>query len=203
MFLLSLSKKITELGEKEKLSQDTISFLKENYGNDLKNRKIHFNLEEVKYFLRKKIHKHVLEIHEVLTQYLNQQRFILSSQYDTFNQALYTPKITEFVLDKFLSCFKHKTQKLLKGHLIPIKDSDESQFFETLDQEIRQAHVYGKLTNIKIWPKFSMLKPPTQLTDNLDFFDVATPDNQKILPVFDTNLDPSLKRDLVSPCLNN
>ena len=55
---------------KEELSAPTIKYLIENYGDILEHRNIHFNLDSVKIFLRKKLHRHVLEINSVLHEFL-------------------------------------------------------------------------------------------------------------------------------------
>ena len=54
LFLLSLSKKVEDLKEKEELSNDTIEYLSNEYPDSLKRRNVHFNIDSIKFFLRKR-----------------------------------------------------------------------------------------------------------------------------------------------------
>ena len=185
MFLLSLSKKIEDLEEKEESSKESISYLEKEYGTELHNKNIYFNLNSIKNFLRKKIHKHVLEFSKVLDEYINKQKYILNNDYNVKNSIYLTPQIGEIVLDSFLSIFKHKTQRLLKGHLIPMHGTQEKQFFETLAQEVESANKFIQDQQISVWPSIYMLKEKNDTT----------------LPCFEDQIDHSLKRDLVSHAL--
>ena len=131
MFLLSLSKMVGDLKMKEELSAPTIKYLIENYGDILEHRNIHFNLDSVKIFLRKKLHRHVLEINTVLHEFLYKQRDILLTEFNIFNNKYLIPKVNEDILEQFHSLFKNKTQKLLKGHLIPEKKYQNIVFLKT------------------------------------------------------------------------
>ena len=182
MFLLSLSKKIEDLHEKEQASQESIKHLLEEHGDEIRNRNINFNLSSVKTFLRKKIHKHVLEFSTVLDEYVNKQKYILNTDLNTTHTLFFTPQMGELVLDSFLSMFKTKTQKLLKGQLIPVAGSKEKHFFETLKQEVESGNRFSSEQNTPIWPSSDMLR-----------------DNEK--KDFEDQIDQALRRDLVSHAL--
>ena len=158
MFLLSLSKAVSDLKEKEDISAPTIRYLKEHYGDILDHRNIHFNLDSVKVFLRKKLHRHVLEISTVLQEFLYKQKDILLSEFNIYNDKYLVPKVTEEILEQFNTLFKNKTQKLLKGHLIPEKRLSEHCFFEDLQTEVKNANVYSMRNNVNVWPSIIMLR---------------------------------------------
>ena len=181
MFLLSLSKKVSDLPEKEESVRETVNYLTTNHARIFKEKNISFNLDSVKNFLRKKMHRHVLEINTVLSDFLSKQKYIIASGFNTAENNLYSAKISEIVLDVFLSQFKHKIQKLLKGHLIPLANSDEKRYFETLSEEINNANTFSINQDVDIWP-----------TKN-----IVTGENTD----YQITIDPSLKRDLVSHAL--
>lgn len=158
MFLLSLSKAVSDLKEKEDISSPTIRYLREHYGDILETRNIHFNLDSVKIFLRKKLHRHVLEISTVLQEFLYKQKDILLTEFNIYNDKYLVPKVTEEILERFNTLFKNKTQKLLKGHLIPEKRISEHCFFEDLQTEVKNANVYSMRNNINVWPSIIMLR---------------------------------------------
>ena len=158
MFLLSLSKYVSDLKSKEDLSVQTIRYLNDHYGDILQHRNIHFNLDSVKIFLRKKLHRHVLEINFVLQEFLYKQRDILLSEYNIFNDKYLIPRVNEEILDQFNILFKNKTQKLLKGHLIPERQISEHCFFEDLKSEVKNANIFCLRNNTAIWPSLLMLK---------------------------------------------
>ena len=158
MFLLSLSKYVNDLKSKEDLSVQTIRYLNDHYGDILQHRNIHFNLDSVKVFLRKKLHRHVLEINFVLQEFLYKQRDILLSEYNIFNDKYLLPRVNEEILDQFNILFKSKTQKLLKGHLIPEKKISEHCFFEDLHSEVKNANIFSLRNNVSIWPSLLMIK---------------------------------------------
>ena len=158
MFLLSLSKMVGDLKMKEELSAPTIKYLTEHYGDILEHRNIHFNLDSVKIFLRKKLHRHVLEINAVLHEFLYKQRDILLTEFNLFNDKYLIPKVNEDILEQFHTLFKNKTQKLLKGHLIPEKKISEHCFFEDLENEVKNANIFSLRNNTNIWPSLIMAK---------------------------------------------
>lgn len=186
MFLLSLSKRVEDWNEKEGITHDTVKFLETTHALELQDRHIQFNIKSVKNFLRRKVHKHVLEFSNVLDEYVSRQRYIMNNEFFVSDSLALTPQIGEMVLDMFLSIFKNKTQKLLKGHLIPSNNEDEKYYFETLEAEIENANKFTIAQNVDIWPHVNMLNSET-------FNDV--------LPSFQTNIDSSLQRDLVSHAL--
>ena len=186
MFLLSLSKRVEDWNEKEALTDETVAYLQSNYGPELQERNIQFNIKSVKTFLRRKVHKHVLEFSNVLDEYVSRQRYIINNDFYLADALTITPQVGEMVLDMFLSTFKSKTQKLLKGHLIPSSNEDEKLYFETLGQEVESADKFTISQDVDIWPNISML-------NSNDFNDV--------LPSFQDNMDISFKRDLVSHAL--
>ena len=186
MFLLSLSKRVEDWHEKEALTDETVKFLQSNYGLDLQERNIQFNIKSVKSFLRRKVHKHVLEFSNVLDEYVSRQRYIINNEFYVSDSLTLTPQIGEMVLDMFLNIFKSKTQKLLKGHLIPSNNEEERCYFETLEREVENANKFTISQDVDIWPCISMLSSET-LND--------------VLPSFQDNMDMSFKRDLVSHAL--
>ena len=185
MFLLSLSKNVGEIQEKEQICDDTIKYLRENYDETLSKKGIHFNVSSIKTFLRNKIHKHVLEIHTVIHNYLNAQKYIINTEFNIYNSDKYVPRVTEIVLDTFITQFKAKTQKLLKGHLIPLKNSHEEVFFENLNTEVKNANIYANHNSVAVWPASDMIR--LDISSNLINFE--------------NGLDPSLRRDLASHAL--
>ena len=185
MFLLSLSKNVSEIQEKEHLCDETIKYLRQNYDETLAKKGIHFNVSSIKTFLRNKIHKHVLEIHNVIQNYLNAQKYIINTEFNIYNSEKYAPRVTEIVLDTFITQFRSKTQKLLKGHLIPLKNSPEDVFFENLNTEVKNANSYAAQNSVAVWPTPDMIR--SDLSGNL--------------MNFEDGLDPSLRRDLASHAL--
>jgi len=165
MFLLSLSKLVSDLKNKENISSKTIKFLKETYGDILEQRNIHFNLDSVKVFLRKKLHRHVLEFNMVLQEFLFKQKDILLNEFNVYNNKFMVPKINEEILEQFNHLFKNNTQKLLKGHLIPHKRHTEHTFFENLKEEVKEANLFSLRNNTNIWPSLSMLRK--SVTDSI------------------------------------
>ena len=115
MFLLSLSKRVEDWNEKEALTDETVAYLQSNYGPELQERNIQFNIKSVKTFLRRKVHKHVLEFSNVLDEYVSRQRYIINNDFYLTDALTITPQVGEMVLDMFLTIFKNKTHKLLKG----------------------------------------------------------------------------------------
>lgn len=186
MFLLSLSKRIEDWREKESLTNETVRYLQNTYGTELQERNIQFNIMSVKNYLRRKVHKHVLEFSNVLDEYVSKQRYIINNDFYMTNALSLTPQIGEMVLDMFLGIFKNKTQKLLKGHLIPSDCEEEKCYFETLEVEVKNADKFTVSQDVDIWPSVSML-------DSETFNDV--------LPSFQNNMDLSFRRDLVSHAL--
>jgi len=186
MFLLSLSKKVEDLGEKEMLVQRTITVLREEHLNQLSQRNVHFNIDSIKLFLRKKIHKHIIDTEKIIYNYVQSQRKNLGDKDRIISKTLKRPEINEWVLDSFMTNFKNKTHKLLKGHFIPDKNSNEHIFFENLDEEINNANNFSINTDVPVWPNVTMPRK-TDICGNKKNF------NDK--------LDISLKRDLVSHAL--
>jgi hypothetical protein len=186
MFLLSLSKRVEDWNEKEALTDETVGYLQANHGLELQERNIQFNIKSVKAFLRRKVHKHVLEFSNVLDEYISRQRYIINNDFYLTDALSVSPQVGEMVLDMFLSIFKNKTQKLLKGHLIPSNNEEERCYFETLKQEVDNADKFTISQDVDIWPNVSML-------NSEEFNDV--------LPSFQDNMDLSFKRDLVSHAL--
>jgi len=186
MFLLSLSKRVEDWHEKEALTDETVKYLQTNHGAELQERNIHFNIKSVKNFLRRKVHRHVLEFSNVLDEYISRQRYTMNNDVCLVDSLAVTPQIGEMVLDMFLSVFKNKTHKLLKGHLIPSNNAEEQRFFETLDTEVANADKFAIAQDADIWPCVSMLDSQT-IGD--------------VLPSFQDNMDMSFKRDLVSHAL--
>ena len=173
MFLLSLSKAVEDLKDKEDISTPTIKYLKEHYGDILEKRNINFNLDTVKIFLRKKLHRHVLEISSVLQDFLFKQKDILLNEFNIYNDKYLVPKVTEDILEQFNTVFKNKTQKLLKGHLIPEKKMHEHSFFEDLQTEVKNANIYSMRNNTNVWPSIIMLRKSkiceiTNLTEDIE-----------------------------------
>lgn len=185
MFLLSLSKNVNEIHDKEHVCDDTIKFLRQNYDDTLNKKGIHFNVPSIKTFLRNKIHKHVLEIHAVIQNYLNAQKYIINTEFNVYKSGKYIPRVTEIVLDTFITQFKSKTHKLLKGHLIPLNNSPEEIFFENLNLEVTNANAYSIRNNVPIWPETKMVRLDLSLN----------------IINFESGLDPSLRRDLASHAL--
>ena len=186
MFLLSLSKKVEDLSDKEMLVQRTINLLKDEHSNQLSQRNVHFNIDSIKLFLRKKIHKHIIDTEKIIYNYVQSQRKHLSDKDKIISKTLRKPEINEWVLDCFMSNFKNKTHKLLRGQFIPDKNTNEHIFFENLDEEINNANNFSRNTDVPVWPKVSMPRI-TDICGNIKNF------NDK--------LDISLKRDLVSHAL--
>ena len=186
MFLLSLSKKVEDLDEKEESTRESIKYLETNYNTTLNEKNINFNISSVKSFLRKKVHKHVLEFSSVLDEYINKQRYLINTELNSRHAASLTPQIGEIVLDIFLNNFKNKASKLLKGHLIPMNGTQEKLFFENLNDEVKNADNFITDQRIPIWPNLGMLKNKQDINE---------------LPDFTQDLDSSLKRDLVSHAL--
>jgi len=186
MFLLSLSKRIEDAQEKEDITMDTVRYLEQNHGMELQEKNIQFNIKSVKNFLRRKVHKHVLEFSNVLDEYISRQRYIVNNEYYFASSLVVTPQVGEMVLDMFLGIFKSKTQKLLKGHLIPSSHEDEKKYFETLEAEVVNANKFSVDQDVDVWPSVDMLSSD-------EFNDV--------LPTFEANMDSSFKRDLVSHAL--
>tara|TARA_Y100000816_G_C26103312_1_gene585361 strand:- start:429 stop:3638 length:3210 start_codon:yes stop_codon:yes gene_type:complete len=180
MFLLSLSKYVNDLKSKEDISGPTIKYLTEHYGDILQHRNIHFNLDSVKIFLRKKLHRHVLEINIVLQEFLCKQRDILLSEYNIFNNKYLTPKVSDEILEQFNSLFKNKTQKLLKGHLIPEKQISEHCFFEDLKSEVKNANIFSLRNNISIWPSLIMIKTQSRKNNPNIQSAITTPCNTTV-----------------------
>ena len=56
MFLLSLSKRVEDLTEKESITHDVIEQLQSTYPENFRRKNIHFNISSLKKFLRKNIH---------------------------------------------------------------------------------------------------------------------------------------------------
>ncbi len=192
MFLLSLSKKVEDLKAKESLASETIDYLKKTYSKQLEDRNIHFNVDSIKIYLRNKLHKHVLEIHSVLHDFLEKQKFILHNEFNIFNDGYLSPQVNEQVLDTFLTLFRNKVNKLLKGHLIPNTNSGENVYFETLKEEVYNANCFVLNSERKIWPDMSLLRSKDISGNN---------SNVNNITYFESNLDPSLKRNLVSHAL--
>ena len=180
MFLLSLSKYVNDLKSKEDISGPTIKYLTEHYGDILQHRNIHFNLDSVKIFLRKKLHRHVLEINIVLQEFLCKQRDILLSEYNIFNNKYLTPKVSDEILEQFNSLFKNKTQKLLKGHLIPEKQISEHCFFEDLKSEVKNANIFSLRNNVSIWPSLIMIKTQSRKNNTNIQSAITTPCNTTV-----------------------
>lgn len=215
MFLLSLSKLVSDLKNKENISARTIKYLKETYGDILEQRNIHFNLDSVKVFLRKKLHRHVLEFNTVLQEFLFKQKDILLNEFNLYNNKFLIPKINEEILEQFNHMFKNNTQKLLKGHLIPHKRQSEHTFFENLKEEVKEANLFALRNNTNIWPSLSMLRK--SIADTIKQTDIITPpcdisgstiSNEDIDKTVNTNniaydskLDICLTRDLISHAL--
>jgi GTP-binding protein EngB required for normal cell division len=185
MFLLSLSKRIEDLTEKELASQESIRNLLEEHGEELRTRNINFNLSSVKTFLRKKIHKHVLEFSKVLDEYVNKQKYILSTDLNASQTLFFTPQMGDLVLDSFLSMFKSKTHKLLRGQLIPVAGSREKHFFETLAQEVESGNKFSMEQNVPVWPSEDMVRQE-EGGGEIDY---------------QAQIDQALRRDLVSHAL--
>lgn len=204
MFLLSLSKLVSDLKNKENISVQTIKYLKETYGDILEQRNIHFNLDSVKVFLRKKLHRHVLEFNTVLQEFLFKQKDILLNEFNLYNNKFLVPKINEEILEQFNNTFKMNTQKLLKGHLIPHKRHTEHTFFENLKEEVKEANLFSLRNNTNIWPSLSMLRKNVieNIKNDVSFTDISgsEPMNTNII-AYDSDLDICLTRDLISHAL--
>jgi len=215
MFLLSLSKMVTDLKEKETISANTIKFLKDTYGDILQQRNIHFNLDSVKIFMRKKLHRHVLEFNTVLQEFIFKQKDIMTCEFNIYNNKFMSPKINEEILEQFNHNFKNNTQKLLKGHLIPHKRQTEHTFFENLKEEVKSANIFAKKNNTNIWPSISMLRKniaesKKQCSDDTPSLDISgdethSDDIDKSSSTnnitYDSELDICLTRDLISHAL--
>ena len=201
MFLLSLSKMVSDLKNKEEISAQTIKYLKENYGDILESRNIHFNLDSVKVFLRKKLHRHVLEFNTVMQDFIFRQKDILLNEFNLYNNKFLTPKINEEILEQFNIIFKSNTQKLLKGHLIPHKRQSEGAFFETLKAEIKQANAFSLRNNTNIWPSINMVRNNIleNIKESVEATDDKTVNTNNIS--YDSGLDICLTRDLLSHAL--
>jgi len=160
MFLLSLSKRVEDLAEKEAITGDVIHKLQAEFPEHFRRGNIHFNIRSLKKFLRKNIHKHVNQIEGVVYQFVHQQREYLLEQTQYINKSLVEPIINDVVLEQFIEIFKKKTIKLLKGQFLPVRASSEQSFFETLRQEVMNANSYAVQNNIPIWPPHEMKKRP-------------------------------------------
>ena len=156
MFLLSLPKRVEDLKEKEQGTQDIITKIRGDFPEKFRRNTIHFNVPELKKFLRKNIHKHVNQIEGVVYQFIKQQREILMEQTQYINRSLGEPIINDIVLEQFIDVFKKKTIKLLKGQFLPERDSIEQKFFESLQHEVYNANKYAVENNVAIWPPTDM-----------------------------------------------
>jgi GTP-binding protein EngB required for normal cell division len=156
MFLLSLSKRVEDLHEKESITYDIIDRLKGEFPDSFRRNTIHFNINGLKKFLRKNIHKHVNQIEGVVYQFIHQQREFLIEHTHYINRSLVEPVINDVVLEQFIELFKKKTIKLLKGQFLPEKTSSELDFFETLQHEVSNANKYSTNNNVPIWPPSDM-----------------------------------------------
>ena len=172
MFLLSLPKRVEDLRDKEHVTHDIISKLKADYPEKFRRNTIHFNLPDLKKFLRKNIHKHVNQIEGVVYQFIKHQREILTEQTHYINKSLCEPIINDIVLEQFIDQFKKKTIKLLKGQFLPERSSIEQNFFESLKIEVYNANKYAIENNVSIWPPRDMKQRP-----------------DKKIPVDDSNCD--------------
>lgn len=186
MFLLSLSKKVEDLEEKEESVKGTIELLKNQYSEYISGNNIHFNIQSLKNHLRRKIHRNVLEVDKVIYQYVNQEKKNIINIRTNINKSLADPYVNGYILDKFLDIFKDKTNKLLKGHFIPDKEN-QNVFFEDIQTEIHNANQFCRKNNISIWP---MGKMASRYLDD-------KPDTGKYI----NKLDNSLRRDIVSHAL--
>ena len=156
MFLLSLSKRVEDLTEKESITHEIIEQLQSTYPENFRRKNIHFNISSLKKFLRKNIHKHVNQIEGVVYQFIQQQREYLIEQTSFINKSLVEPIINDVVLEQFIEIFKKKTIKLLKGQFLPERSSYEQYFFETLQDEVFNANKFAVTNNVPIWPQNSM-----------------------------------------------
>ena len=178
MFLLSLSKDVNDLKKKEDLSNPTIKYLKDTFGDVLETRNIHFHVDSIKIFLRKKLHRHVLEIDSVLQEFLYKQKDILANEFNVFNKKYLAPKVTEEVLEQFNTLFKNKTQKLLKGHLIPDKHIIEQEFYEDLNSEVNNANIFSLRNSTDVWPSLIMLRKSIPYAIKKEIPDIETLNKQ-------------------------
>jgi len=160
MFLLSLSKRVEDLTEKEHLTYDIINRLRAEYPEKFRRNTIHFNIGSLKKFLRKNIHKHVNQIEGVVYQFIHQQREYLLEHTHYINRSLIEPVINDVVLEQFIELFKKKTIKLLKGQFLPERGGGEQLFFETLQTEVINANKYATQNNVAVWPPRDMKKRP-------------------------------------------
>jgi GTP-binding protein EngB required for normal cell division len=129
VFLLSLSKRVEDLTEKEHLTHEIINRLKGEYPDKFRRNTIHFNISSLKKYLRKNIHKHVNQIEGVVYQFIHQQREYLIEHTNYINRSLVEPIINDVVLEQFNELFKKKTIKLLKGQFLPERSGCEQSFF--------------------------------------------------------------------------
>jgi len=158
MFLLSLSKRVEDLTEKETITHDIIEQLQSTYPENFRRKNIHFNIGSLKKFLRKNIHKHVNQIEGVVYQFIQQQREYLLEQTSFINRSLVEPIINDVVLEQFIEIFRKKTIKLLKGQFLPERSSYEQYFFETLQDEVFNANKFAVTNNVPVWPQNTMKK---------------------------------------------
>ena len=186
MFLLSLSKKVEDLEDKEATVKETIGLLENQLGDYLINNNIQFNIQSLKNHLRKKIHRNVLEVDKVIYQYINQEKKNVVNIRNNINKSLSNPYVNGYILDKFLDILKEKMTKLLKGHFIPDKDN-QNIFFEDIQTEIYNANAFCRKNNVSIWP---LGKMASRINDD-------KPDTNKYI----NKLDNSLRRDIVSHAL--
>ena len=156
MFLLSLSKRVEDLHEKEQMTHEIINRLRAEYPDRFRRNTIHFNIQGLKKFLRKNIHKHVNQIEGVVYQFIHQQREQLLEQSHYINRSLVEPIINDVVLEQFIELFKKKTIKLLKGQFLPERAGPEQTFFESLSTEVTNANKYAVQNNTPIWPPQDM-----------------------------------------------
>jgi GTP-binding protein EngB required for normal cell division len=194
MFLLSLSKRVEDLYEKEQMTHDIINRLRAEFPDRFRRNTIHFNIQGLKKFLRKNIHKHVNQIEGVVYQFIHQQREHLIEHSHYINRSLVEPIINDVVLEQFIELFKKKTIKLLKGQFLPDRIGPEQTFFESLSTEVANANKYAVQNNTPIWPPQDMkqreLKTnpgnlPNNINTNLDNLDSASSyvDNQEDNPI--------------------
>ncbi len=175
IFLLSLSKRVEDLKEKEHCTWEIIEKLKAAYPEKFRKNNIHFNIKPLKKFLRKNIHKHVNQIEGVIYQFISQQREFLTEQNLYINRTLIEPIINDVVLEQFIELFKKKTIKLLKGQFLPEKTSHEQTFFESLSVEVHNANKYAIQHNVAIWPPSTMKKRlPKAESSSIDNLDTAS-----------------------------
>ena len=168
MFLLSLPKKTEDLVKKEMGLETRIQEIKKYYSKLLEKRKVNIGMNKLKNSLRKRMHKHVMQLGAVLQQYVMTEITNIGSKKKATIKSLNQPDITDHTMDKFLHLFRRNMIRMLKGRFIPLPDGKEMDFFEDLTTEINTGNNYCKSISTMVWPEDILekinnksVKPPT------------------------------------------